>query len=169
MASTLRPTTVVAATVGTAVTGFLAYAVYFDYKRRNDTEFRKNLNKQKRKTAKAAKAQAEGAANRERREIRALVDEANEEGYPEKAEDKEAYFMEKLTEGETLCSNAETNKKEAALCLFKAQKVYPSPKELMGLYDKTVPKVVLDTLAEMVAYDRTSDHSSSASSSAGVE
>ena len=105
MASSLRPSTVVAATVGTAVTGFLAYALYFDYKRRNDVEFRKNLNKQKKKTAKAAKAEAEGNANKERREIRAMVDEANEEGYPEKAEDKEAYFMEKLTEGETLCAN----------------------------------------------------------------
>ena len=36
---------------------------------------------------------------------------------------------------------AEVNKQEAALSLFKAMRVYPSPKELMSLYDKTVPKV----------------------------
>ena len=103
--ASLRPSAAVAAIAGTAVTGFLAYAVYFDYKRRNDPEFRKTLNRQKRQTAKKAKAEAEGAANRERKELRAMVDGANEEGYPEKAEDKEAYFMEKLTEGEGLCTS----------------------------------------------------------------
>jgi len=34
-----------------------------------------------------------------------------------------------------------TREIEAALCFFKAMKVYPQPKELMGIYDKTVPKV----------------------------
>lgn len=80
---------------------------------------------------------------------------------------------------------AEVNKKEAAIKLFQALKVYPTPKELMSLYDRTVPKVrdqcsvtwiiclrsvkvVLDTLAQMVAYDHTADNSST-SSSAGVE
>jgi import receptor subunit TOM20 len=32
-----------AATVATLATGVLAYAIYFDYKRRNDTTFRKQL------------------------------------------------------------------------------------------------------------------------------
>lgn len=33
--------------------------------------------------------------------------------------------------------------KEAAICFFKALRVYPQPKELMTIYDKTVPKVYL--------------------------
>ena len=33
--------------------------------------------------------------------------------------------------------------KEAALCFFKALRVYPQPKELMTIYDKTVPKVCI--------------------------
>ena len=107
MSSSLRPTTVVAATVGTAVTGFLAYAFYFDYRRRHDPGFRKALKRQSRKTAKAAKAEAEEVDNRERKELRAMVDQANEEGYPDKAEDKEAYFMDKLQEGEQLCVNGQ--------------------------------------------------------------
>ena len=162
MSSSLRPSTVVAATVGTAVTGFLAYALYFDYRRRNDPEFRKQLKRQSKRTAKAAKAEAEESNNRDRKELRAMVDEANEEGYPEKAEDKEAYFMDRLQEGESLCTSrtfesvllspsfvllthptAEANRKEAALCFFKALKVYPTPKEIMSLYDRTVPKVTL--------------------------
>lgn len=68
--------------------------------------------------------------------------------------------------------------------------MYPQPKELMTIYDKTVPKVcekriqclrirlsntsqhILDVLAEMEAYYRVAHHeggSSSNSSAAGVE
>ena len=30
---------------------------------------------------------------------------------------------------------------EAALCFYRALKVYPNPTELINIYDKTVPKV----------------------------
>ena len=42
---------------------------------------------------------------------------------------------------------------EAAICFYKALKVYPQPRDLIGIYDKTVPKPVLDILAEMIAGD----------------
>ncbi|KAJ4332838.1 mitochondrial import receptor subunit tom20 [Ascochyta clinopodiicola] len=42
---------------------------------------------------------------------------------------------------------------EAALCFYRALKVYPNPRELINIYDKTVPKPVLDILAEMIAVD----------------
>ena len=32
---------------------------------------------------------------------------------------------------------------EAALCFYRALKVYPNPRELINIYDKTVPKVRL--------------------------
>jgi import receptor subunit TOM20 len=62
---------------------------------------------------------------------------------------------------------------EAALCFYRALKVYPQPQDLISIYDKTVPKVyspihisqlgkltyllqhVLDLLAEMLAVDNT--------------
>lgn len=44
---------------------------------------------------------------------------------------------------------------EAALCFYKALKVYPRPGDLINIYDKTVPKPVLDILAEMIATDPT--------------
>ena len=46
-----------------------------------------------------------------------------------------------------------SDKVEAALCFYKALKVYPQPKDLISIYDKTVPKEVLEILAEMVAMD----------------
>lgn len=42
---------------------------------------------------------------------------------------------------------------EAALAFYKALKVYPQPKDLIAIYDKTVAKEVLEILAEMVAMD----------------
>lgn len=42
---------------------------------------------------------------------------------------------------------------EAALCFYRALKVYPQPADLIGIYDKTVPKPIIDILAEMIAAD----------------
>lgn len=36
---------------------------------------------------------------------------------------------------------AGTDNVEAALCFYKALKVYPQPSDLITIYDKTVPKV----------------------------
>ena len=73
---------------------------------------------------------------------------------------------------------------DAALCFYRALKVYPNPRELISIYDKTVPKVrasmsclfktssnmlqpVLDILAEMIAVDTSIPVGSKAPSEAG--
>lgn len=43
-----------------------------------------------------------------------------------------------LDEGLTLTGSDPV---DAALCFYKALKVYPQPRELINIYDKTVPKV----------------------------
>jgi len=86
--------------------------------------------------------------------IREAVDKANKDGYPRDAEEVEGYFMEEVAEGERLCQD-ESQSLEAALCFFRALKVYPNSDELFQIYDKTVPKPILDVLAEMIAYDPT--------------
>lgn len=42
----------------------------------------------------------------------------------------------------------------AALCFYKGLKVYPEPRSLIGIYDNTVPKNVLEILAQMVSLDK---------------
>jgi len=67
------------------------------------------------------------------------------------------------------------------LCFYRALKVYPQPRELINIYDKTVPKVrlttiaahlfseltmtqpILDILAEMIAVDSSISVSASGS------
>lgn len=160
-----------------------AYAVYFDHKRRTDPEFRKALKRESKKQAKAAKQEAEALGAQQRMAIRASVEEAKAEGFPTDIEEKEQYFMSEVARGEqivaegelyyTFCWNGkeERNRRrvmngnaddvesiasdpvEAALCFYRALKVYPQPKDLISIYDKTVPKEVLEILAEMIAFD----------------
>ncbi|KAJ5159414.1 Mitochondrial import receptor subunit tom20 [Penicillium canariense] len=148
----MRTSVLVAASAGTVITGLLAYAVYFDHKRQTDPDFRKSLKRNNRKLAKAVKeeAAAQGAAQRDA--IKQAVQRAKEEGFPTDLEEKEAYFMTQVAKGEGLCAEGSDNI-EAALAFYKALKVYPQPKDLISIYDKTVPKECLEVLAEMVAMD----------------
>ena len=133
--------------------------MWFDHRRRTDPNFRKSLKREAKRQAKAAKEEAEAYTTRQRQAIRIAVEEAKEEGFPTDVEEKEAYFMNEVAHGEQLSQEGmrfrtkafletETNTKdlgsdnvEAALCFYKALKVYPQPSDLITIYDKTVPKV----------------------------
>ncbi|CAG8978576.1 hypothetical protein HYALB_00010541 [Hymenoscyphus albidus] len=143
--------TIVLATVGTLATGILGYAIYFDHRRRTDPNFRKSLKKEVKKQARAAREQAELDQKREREFVKIRVAEAKEDGFPHDSDEKESYFMVEVEKGERL--QADGSNFEAALCFYKALKVYPSPADLITIYDKTVSKPVLDLLAEMIAAD----------------
>ena len=79
-----------------------AYAVYFDHRRRTDPNFRKQLKRESRRQARAAKEEAEANIIRQRELIKAAVAEAKEEGFPTDVEEKEAYFMNEVARGEQL-------------------------------------------------------------------
>jgi import receptor subunit TOM20 len=153
----------------------VAYAVYFDHKRQTDPEFRRSLKRNNRRLARAVKEEAEAQGAMQRESIKKVVQQAKDEGFPTDLEEKEAYFMGQVARGESLCAEGMINisshqgeqhtksahtpshlgsdQIEAALCFYKALKVYPQPKDLISIYDKTVPKDVLEILAEMVAMD----------------
>lgn len=105
--STAKPSTYILSTLGVLSASALAYALYFDYKRRHDTDFRRALKRESKKQARAAREQAEEQGRKGRTEIREMVDAAIEEGFPPTAEEKEIYFMERLSEGEGLCQKSE--------------------------------------------------------------
>lgn len=154
MVSTL---TIVTASVAATVGGFLAYAVYFDHRRRTDPNFRKELKRESRRQARAAREKAEADKIRSREMIKEAVRAAQAEGFPRDVESKEAYFMEEVSRGEMM-SQGGTDHLEAALCFYRALKVYPQPEDLVKIYDQTVPKPVLDILSEMVAMDASLNH-----------
>lgn len=168
--SGVQTSTIVLATLGTVTTAALAYAVYFDYKRRSDPAFRRSLKRQQKQVSKAAKDEAVAAEKGQKEKLRQVVDDANNEGFPSDPEKTEEYFMTEVARGEQMCQDG-SDPVDAALCFYKALKVYPQPRELINIYDKTVPKVcslpnihppvlctdtpqpILDILAEMIAVD----------------
>jgi len=149
----MKTSTIVAISVGTTVAGLLAYAAYFDHKRRTDPGFRKALKRESRRQAKLAKEEAEIHEKQQENEIRQAVEEALEEGFPKDLEEREAFFMQQIANGEQLAGEA-SDPVAAALCFYKGLKVYPEPKALIGIYENTVPENVLKILALMVAQDK---------------
>lgn len=82
------------------------YAVYFDHKRRTDPDFRKALKRESRREARVAKEQAEAQGEEQKQAIKNAVDEAKEEGFPTDVEEKEAYFMNEVGQGEVMCQDS---------------------------------------------------------------
>lgn len=117
-----------------------AYAVYFDHARRSSPEFRRQLRRNERRQERQAQVDAEAETQNQREAIKTAVDEAKEDGFPTSVEEKEAYFLDQVTVGEHLGADP-SRAIEAALAFYKGLKVYPQPGDLIGIYDKTVPKV----------------------------
>lgn len=138
--SSISTTTVVLAVAGTFSAALLAYAVYFDQRRRSDPEFRRHLKRQHKKASREQEVAAKAAEQDQKAKIRGMVEQAISEGFPQEPEDKEAYFMEEVGIGERMGQDG-SDPADAALAFYKALKVYPTPRELMDIYDKTVPKV----------------------------
>lgn len=149
--------TIVTASVAATVGGLLAYAVYFDHRRRTDPDFRKELKRESRRQARAVREEAEADKIKSKESIKEAVLAAQAEGFPQDLESKEAYFMEEVSKGEIL-SQAGMDHLETALCFYRALKVYPQPGDLVSIYDKTVPRPVLDILSDMVALDPSLNH-----------
>ncbi|KAL9103907.1 MAG: hypothetical protein Q9163_001100 [Psora crenata] len=156
--SSFKTSTILLASAAAIATGFLGKLRHF----------RKALKRESRREARAAREEAEAQGAEQKKAIRDAVEQAKEEGFPTEIEDKEAYFMQEVGRGETLCQD-ELYRVQAAICFYKALKVYPQPRDLISIYDKTVPKPVIDILAEMIALDPTiSVTMSAAGSGSGV-
>ncbi|KAH9904132.1 mitochondrial import receptor subunit tom-20 [Xylariomycetidae sp. FL2044] len=132
------------------------YAIYFDHRRRANPNFRREMRRAERRQARAEKDEVVAATMAARKDIHLAVDEAAEEGFPEGVNEREPYFMDHVQLGETLATDP-SKTLEAALAFYKALKVYPTPADLIQIYDKTVPKRIIDVLAEMIAYDKDLD------------
>lgn len=78
------------------------YIVYFDYQRRTQADFRRNLRRNERRQARVQKEEAEASTQRQRAAIKGLVDEAKDEGFPAGVEEREAFFNEQVMAGEVL-------------------------------------------------------------------
>ena len=139
-ASSISTSTLLLSTAGIAASAALAYAVYFDYRRRTDPNLRKMLKKERKKLSKLDQESAKAAENDHKVRVERAVQMAKEEGFPSDSEETEHYFMEQVTLGEQMIST-NSDPVEVALCFYRALKVYPQPQDLISIYSRSVPKV----------------------------
>ncbi|RYO75659.1 hypothetical protein DL766_003818 [Monosporascus sp. MC13-8B] len=162
----VQTSTVATISAATIATGLL---VYFDYNRRKNADFRRSLRREERRQARVEKEMTAAQIQGRKKQIHAAVDSALEEGFPTGVNEKEQFFMDHVQQGEGLAQDREFSSHvpasrssggatsrtvDAALMFYKALKVYPIPKDLVEIYDKTVDKRVIDVMAEMIAYDK---------------
>lgn len=86
-----------------------AYAVYFDYQRRANPEFRKNLHREARRQARAEKEKNVAVNKRKSQEVHAVIDDAIEEGFPTGVNEKEQFFMDHVQQGELLAADRKSS------------------------------------------------------------
>lgn len=137
--------------ISVAAAGFLAYAAYFDYTRRNDPNFRKSLKKRAIRLEKDdAKAKTQAAKARKIAVKKALLADVLANPPPTDAAQKENYFLEQISLGERLAP-IPGKQLEAALCFYKALTVYPNPTDVLNVYKNSVPTDVYEIVSLMIA------------------
>jgi len=145
------------ATSSALAVGLVGYAVYFDYKRRNDVEFRKELRKQQKKAQsyRLKDSADQGSSSAVTKDVLlSALGRLKAEVLPPTIEGKEHYFMEQLAMGEQLSMRGADSHLAAALALYRALRVYPAPGELMQIYQKTIKADVLKVVMELIELDK---------------
>ncbi|KAI9069255.1 MAS20-domain-containing protein [Trametes sanguinea] len=151
--SSSRTSTIFTVAAVTVISGLVAYAVYFDYKRRNDTEFRKKLRKEKKKVTKKQAEQAQAQAQAESAnpaEIKAMILKIQGEELPATPDEKEQYFVMQVQLGEQMAQQGPAFYMPAAAAFFRALRVYPSPVEFIMMIQSTVPPPIFKLFMELV-------------------
>ncbi|KAH7931323.1 MAS20-domain-containing protein [Leucogyrophana mollusca] len=152
----MNRSTTILTVASVAVGSLVAYAVYFDYKRRNDASFRKQLRKDKKRVAKSqtpSESAQPTSGGVDPTELRNALEKVRKEEVPASPEEKEQYFMAQVGMGEQLCAQGPMFHLPAAMCFYRALRVYPSPVELIVIYEKTVPPPVFQLVMEMTNMD----------------
>ncbi|KEP55343.1 hypothetical protein V565_005710 [Rhizoctonia solani 123E] len=148
--------TVVAVSAASAAIAITGYLIYFDYKRRNDAGFRKKLRKEKKKAAKSAKEVEETtppAPGRSQEELKEMLDKINAEPLPALPTDREKYFMDHVGMGEQMLLRGPAFEVPAALAFYRALRAYPSPVEIIMIFQNTLPPHIFSLVMELASLD----------------
>ncbi|KAI8981452.1 mitochondrial outer membrane translocase complex, subunit Tom20 domain-containing protein [Pilobolus umbonatus] len=150
----MKTSTISLITAGVLATSAVGYILYFDFQRRNNPNFRKQLRRE-RKMAELAKKEAEENSKKSSLQlIEKVIHESTEEQYPTSPADKEKYFLEQIGKGEQLCLQGPSAYDDAVLPFYKAIKVYPAPEELLTIYEKTIPGPVFETIIKILTIEQ---------------
>lgn len=103
--SKLTPGKVIGAVAATAAVGLAGYALWFDYERRHNPEFRRRLLRDQYRQRRAAEVQNRRAQASQQDALRNAVRDLRNEGpFQGSADEKEGYFLEQVAMGEALAA-----------------------------------------------------------------
>ncbi|KAF8605323.1 MAS20-domain-containing protein [Ceratobasidium sp. AG-I] len=149
--------TIVAASTLSAAVLLGGYLIYFDHKRRNDPDFRKKLRKEKKKAAKAKPADGGSPADiptgRSQDDLKAMLALVNAETLPSVPAEREKYFMDQVGAGEQLLAQGPAFEVPAALTFYRALRAYPSPVEIIMIFQNTLPPHIFSIVMELASLD----------------
>ena len=138
-------------TTALATISAVGYAIYFDYQRRNNPEFRHNVRKRIRKQQKKVEKENHGAqVARVQAAAKFLEEELAKDPIPTDAEGKQLAFNVNIEQGDQLAAKP-GQELEAASKFYKALTVYPNPADLLGIYSKSLPELIYENLVLMIA------------------
>ncbi|KAF9915400.1 hypothetical protein FBU30_002029 [Linnemannia zychae] len=149
----VKASTVAVATIGVLAVAAIGYAVYFDSKRQTDPEFKRKLKRERKRAEKLAKAEAKRLADKSTEDIEDFLASVTEDDFPTSMEEREKFCMAQLSAGEELFVKGPENYSQAAICFYKALKVYPAPAELVMVFQKTIPPEVFTIVMGMLSKD----------------
>ena len=134
-----------------AVLSVAGYAIWFDYQRRNNVEFRKNLKQRAKKQKRKDELKAmEAKKARVSAVLKFLSEELLKDPISTDPTEMEKVFTTNVEYGERL-SMVPGNEMEAAVKFYKALAVYPNPADLLGIYQRTIPENIYEYIVIMIA------------------
>ena len=134
-----------------AVLSVAGYAIWFDYQRRNNVEFRKNLKQRAKKQKRKDELKAmEAKKARVSAVLQFLSEELLKDPISTDPTEMEKVFTTNVEYGERL-SMVPGNEMEAAVKFYKALAVYPNPADLLGIYQRTIPENIYEYIVIMIA------------------
>ena len=162
----MKTLTIVIAGTATLITSALTYALYFDYKRRNDPVFRKKISKSSFTLVKSKKEERETELAG-KPELSASTGKSEEpEGEPfipqdeadlsvmeilqRPGEERQKIFYKLLIKGEELLKVGPQYEEAAIKYFYKAMKLVPAASELILAFQKTLPDAVFKRLLEVI-------------------
>lgn len=131
-----------------------AYAVYFDYKRRNDAAFRTKIRKDTRRAktmlsayekAATTSSSSQGAAGAGPMGFSAA--DLNEPK-PENPDELGQWILKQLQMGEALLAQGPEGVEPAMACFLKALLNFPNPEQLLGMLSRSLPQPIFDVLVQ---------------------
>ncbi|KAL7417345.1 mitochondrial outer membrane translocase complex, subunit Tom20 domain-containing protein [Mrakia frigida] len=164
-----RATTIAIGVGAVLLTSVAGYAVWFDYRRQTDKDFRRKIRKQNKKVSKVVEAENSAKGARTQQDLISAIIEISQEPTPTTPEESEKYFMENVAIGEKLSTLGPDAYVHAATSFYRALRIYPAPAELMQIYEKTVLPPVFAIVKELIGIANVIAQQSSRPAEAGID